>query len=171
MKSMHRFLLACGLALGVSATVAAAPTCTNPTIQPKANTELVKKFYEAFNTKNKALLDSVLATDWEDIPKAPGQGPGLAGMKDAMDGYYSSFPDFTATNEDFVATGNKVVVRSTIRATQEGEFSSVKPSGKKIEVMAIDIHELCGGKVVRTWHVEDWLSGLFQMSALPMKAE
>lgn len=35
--------------------------------------------------------------------------------------------------------------------------------------MAIDVHELCNGKIVQTWHVEDWLSGMFEMGALPFK--
>ncbi len=89
-------------------------------------------------------------------------------MKGAMDHYYASFPDFNATNEEFIVSGNKVVVRSTIRATQRGEFASVKPAGKAVQIMAVDIHELCAGKVVKTWHVEDWLSGLYQMNALPL---
>lgn len=136
---------------------------------PKNNIKVVKKFYKAFNTKEKNLLDQALAEDWVDVPVAPGQGPGRQGMKDAMDGYYASFPNFTVVNEDFITNGNKVVVRSTIHATQKGEFSSVKASDKPIEVMAIDIHELCGDHIKKTWHVEDWLTGLFQMGALPLK--
>jgi hypothetical protein len=107
--------------------------------------------------KNKAQLDVVLAPDWVDLPSA------------AMDHYFESFPDFTLKNEDFIVSGNKVVVRSILHATQRGEFSSIKPSGKPIEVMTIDIHEICNGKVVQTWHLEDWLAGMFQMGVLPLQ--
>jgi len=132
-----------------------------------AQIALVKKFYEAFRNHDKALLGEALAVDWVNIPVAPGQGPGLEGMRAAMDGYYKSFPDFNPVNADFIVEGNKVVVRSTIHCTQEGEFAGVRPSGKKIEVMAVDIHEISGGKIIKTWHVEDWLSGMFQMGGLP----
>lgn len=146
----------------------AAETC-KAVGTPKANVAVVKKFYEAFNTKNKALLDKALDKNWVDVPLAPKQGPGLEGMKAAMDGYYASFPDFKVTNEDFVTEGNKVVVRSTIRATHKGEFAGVKPSGKPIQIMAIDLHTVCNGLITKTWHVEDWLTGLFEMGALPPK--
>ena len=35
--------------------------------------------------------------------------------------------------------------------------------GRKIAIQAIDIHEFEDGKIVRTWHSEDWLTGLRQM--------
>lgn len=136
---------------------------------PAENVALVKGFYQAFASHSKDQLDTVLAADWVDVPLAPGQGPGLAGMKTAMDGFYASFPDFTPTNDDFIASGDKVVVRSTITATQRGPFAGVAPSNKRISVMAIDIHRICDGRIVQTWHVEDWLSGLFQMGGLPPK--
>jgi predicted ester cyclase len=115
------------------------------------------------------MFDDVLAKDWVDIPMAPGQGPGLEGMKGALAGYKAAFPDFTSTNQDFIAAGDKVVVRSTITATHAGDFASVKATNRKVVIAAVDIHQICDGKVVRTWHVEDWLSGLFEMGALPLK--
>lgn len=158
-------LLAAGLAV-ITSPVAAAGPCTDPGT-PSDNTALVKKFYVALDTKNKDLLDEVLAEDWVDVPLAPGQQPGRTGMKGAMDGYFNSFPDFNVMNQDGIAEGDKVVVRSTIRATQRGAFAGVAPSNKPFTIMAIDIHQVCNGRVVQTWHVEDWLSGLFQMGALP----
>jgi predicted ester cyclase len=29
---------------------------------------------------------------------------------------------------------------------------------------AIDIHEFDDGKIVRTWHIEDWMTGLRQLA-------
>ena len=113
------------------------------------------------------LLDDVLSAGWIDIPMAPGQKAGRAGMKGAMDGYFQSFPDFNVVNQDMIAEGDKVVVRSEIHATQSGAFAGVAPSNRPFTIMAIDIHQICDGRVVKTWHVEDWLNGLFQMGALP----
>ena len=146
----------------------AAESCANPGT-PSANIELVKKFYSAINSHAKPLLDEVLAKDWVDVPLTPGQGPGLEGMKGALDHYYAAFPDFTATNEDFVANADKVLVRSTIHATQKGDFAGIKATGKTITLMAMDLHQICNGRVIQTWHVEDWLSAMFEMGALPPK--
>jgi steroid delta-isomerase-like uncharacterized protein len=154
------------LLAGIAMPAHAASTCTHIGT-PAANTALVKVFYRALDRHDPSLLDQVLAKDWTDIPAAPGQASGRAGMKGAMAGYYASFPDFHVVNDDFVAQGDKVVVRSTIQATQRGSFAGVPASGKPFSITAVDIHQICDGRVVKTWHVEDWLSGLFQMGALP----
>ena len=149
--------------------LARAETCAPPS-EPAANVALVKGFYAAFNTMQKSRLDDVLAQAWVDTPMSPGQGPGREGMKGAMDGYHQAFPDFHAENQDFIASGDKVVVRSLITATQKGDFAGVKATGKPIQLMAIDIHRICNGRVAETWHVEDWLGALFQMGAMPPKS-
>jgi steroid delta-isomerase-like uncharacterized protein len=146
----------------------AVDACKQPG-RPAANIELVKTFYASFNTKNKALLDNVLAPDWIDIPLAQGQGPGREGLKEMMNSYFASFPDMNVKNEDFITQGNQVVVRSTLRGTQKGAFAGVKPSGKRFEILVIDVHQICNGRVLKTWHAEDWLSGLFQMGGLPLQ--
>ena len=35
--------------------------------------------------------------------------------------------------------------------------------GKSFKTMAIDIHEVLGGKIKKTWHIEDWLTALNQL--------
>ena len=160
-----------GLLLGaflISSPASAGEPCKTPG-NPEANIALVKGFYAAFNTGDKSLFDGVLAKDWVDVPLAPGQGPGREGMKGALDGFKAAFPDLAAKNEDFIAAGDKVVVRSTITGTQDGDFASVRASHRKIMIGATDIHQICDGKVVTTWHVEDWLTALFEIGALPLK--
>lgn len=156
---------ALALLAGFAGPLQAAP-CTDLGT-PEANVALVKIFYAALDMHQAELLDKVLDEQWLDIPAAPGQGPGRAGMKSAMAGYYTSFPDFHVVNDDFVAQDGKVLVRSTIRATQRGSFAGAPASDKAFTIMAMDLHEICKGRVVKTWHVEDWLSGLFQMGVLP----
>ena len=38
-------------------------------------------------------------------------------------------------------------------------------TGQPIQFMAIDIHRLQDGQIVETWHIEDFLSVLFQIGA------
>ena len=37
--------------------------------------------------------------------------------------------------------------------------------GLPFKTMAIDIHQFKDGKVIKTWHIENWLGALFQMGA------
>ena len=54
-------------------------------------------------------------------------------------------------------------MRSTIRGTHEGDLFGIPATGRPIEFMAIDIHRLENGQIVETWHIEDFLSVLFQL--------
>ena len=128
-------------------------------------TETAKIFYQALSSNQPDLLDQVLAPDWEDVPLAPGQKPGRDGFKPLVSGFNKIFDGLKIANEDIIESGDKVVVRSTVEGTQAGEFAGFPSKGKPFKIMAIDIHQFKDGKVVKTWHLEDWLSGLFQMGA------
>ena len=122
-------------------------------------------WYEAFNTKDPRLVDSILSEGWEDIPAAPGQPAGREGMKHLIAQLTTTFPDLKVTNHDILQDGNKVTVRSEMTATQRADFLGVPAKGRTLRIMAIDIHEFRDGKIVRTWHTEDWLTGLHQLGA------
>jgi predicted ester cyclase len=72
----------------------------------------------------------------------------------------------TITVKDLVEQDNKVVVRSEIAGTQEGEFLGHPGKRGKLAIQAIDIHEFEDGKIIRTWHSEDWMTGLHQLRIL-----
>lgn len=168
MSKITRLTAALATCLCLATTSVVAAECRAPGI-PEANVTLVKGFYEAFNTMSLSRLDTVLAKDWVDVPMGAGQEPGLDGWKKMLGHYHAAFPDLHATNNDFIASGDKVVVRSTITGTQRGEFVGVKATDKSVKMQAIDIHQVCDGRIVQTWHVEDWLNGMFQLGILPPK--
>jgi len=56
------------------------------------------------------------------------------------------------------------VVRGEATGTPVAQFMGVPPQGKRFTAMTIDIHEVRGGKIVRTHHVEDWTSAVHQLS-------
>lgn len=129
------------------------------------NADKIKLFYEAFGQDKPELLDNILSPDWEDVPPNEGQAAGRDAFKPFLGGFHKIFPDLKVVNEDIIDAGDKVVVRSTITGTQAGTFAGFASKGKPFSVMAIDIHQFKNGKVIKTWHVENWLAGLFQMGA------
>jgi steroid delta-isomerase-like uncharacterized protein len=126
---------------------------------------IVRSFYEPFNTGDTSVYETILAEDWVDTPLGPGQQPGRAGFPPVITYFRSIFPDLQLTTEEVIVSGDKAAVRSTIRATHEGELFGIPGTGKPIEFMAIDIHHLENGQIVATWHIEDFLSVLFQIGA------
>ena len=126
----------------------------------------VVRWYEAFDRKAPALLDGILSDQWVDIPPAPGQLPGRQGAKDLLAQLTAAFPDLAIKIEDVLQDGNKVTVRSEISGTQRGPFMGRPGQNRKMTIQAIDIHEFKDGRIVRTWHTEDWLTGLHQLGVL-----
>jgi len=129
----------------------------------RADKKNVSLWYEAFSKKDPALLDRILSTNWVDIPPAPDQPPGPAGATQILVELTTAFPDLDIKIEDVLQEGNKVIVRSMISGTQRGALMGFPAKNRKMSIQAIDIHEFKDGKIVRTWHTEDWMSGLHQL--------
>lgn len=121
----------------------------------RRNTEaakaLVRRIYDAFTTGRVDLLDDVVASDFRDHDPAPGQAPGLAGLKQAVGFFRAAFPDGELVVDELVAEGDKVVARVRLRGTQHGEFFGVPPSGRLVSAEGIEIYRIAGGKVVEGW--------------------
>jgi predicted ester cyclase len=137
-------------------------------------TELIGSFYEAFSGKTE-LLDAVMTDDWDDIPLGPGQEPGRAGARSLIEGINKVFSDLRIVVEEIIdargAGGNGMVgVRAKMRGVHTGEFLGIAPTGRETEVRAHDFHEIVDGRVVRTYHMEDWLNWFQQVQSWPSAA-
>lgn len=123
----------------------------------------VTLWYQAFDKNDPKLLDKILSDTWIDIPPAPNQAPGPAGAKQILTELRTAFPDLKITIQEILQDGNKVIVRSEIAGTQRQALMGFAPKNRKMKIQAVDIHEFKDGKIIRTWHTEDWLTGLHQL--------
>jgi steroid delta-isomerase-like uncharacterized protein len=123
-------------------------------------------WYRAFNENAPALLDRVLDKKWEDIPAAAGAPTGPEGVKRMLVELITTFPDFKVQVKDVLQDGSKVIVRSEITGTQKGTFLGTASKNRSFSIQAVDIHEFKDGKIIRTWHTEDWMTGLRQLGIL-----
>jgi steroid delta-isomerase-like uncharacterized protein len=123
----------------------------------------VTLWYDAFTQNNPLLLDRILDDNWVDIPAPPGQPAGPAGAKEILVQLTTTFADLKITIQDILQDGDKVVVRSEISGTQRANFMAFPAKNRKMTIMAVDIHEFKDGRIIRTWHTEDWLTGFRQL--------
>ena len=120
---------------------------------------LVRRHYEEVLTgKNAPLIDELYAEqirngDGEMIPRE--QFKMLAQMSVA------AFPDLVVTVKDQIAEGDKVVTRWTATGTQKGQFMNLAPTGRRVTIKAIHIHQVTAGRIAALWEEIDML-GLFQ---------
>ncbi len=165
---------AIAFALALVAAPALAQDCskTSEGTAALANYPAVRAFYDSMTLGDVDLVDCAVGAEWLNNPAAPGTPKGPEGFKPAVYGLKMLFSQYAFTTEDVVASGGKVVVRSTVTAKQIAPFLGVPPSDTVVKFQTIDIHQLgADGKLAQSWHVEDWLSYLMMQGALPLKAE
>ncbi len=130
----------------------------------------VETFYRAFSDKNPDLVDEVLAPTWDDIPLAPGQGPGPEGIKPIIRSVVAAFPDVRITLHDVIQEPGRIGVRAEISGTHLGALFGIAPTGKRVSFRLHEFHMLDGKQVLATWHLEDWFGLFLELGQFPPRA-
>ena len=89
-----------------------------------------------------------------------------AAKQEAAD-FRRGFPDVVSTIEDLIAEGDKVVARWRARATHQGEYMGIPPTGKEVEFTGISVYRIEAGKIAESWNEEDELGLMRQIGAIP----
>jgi len=132
-----------------------------------AERRAVETLYRAFSEKDPALVDLAVTPEWNDIPLAPGQGPGPDGIKPIIEGLVGALPDVHITIHDMVQVPGRIGVRAEISGTHQGPLFGIAPSGKKVSIRLHEFHELDGERITTTWHMEDWFGLFLQLGSFP----
>jgi steroid delta-isomerase-like uncharacterized protein len=95
------------------------------------------------------------APDYELLPHDP-PARLIDTFKETFSEAREGFPDLSITIEDVMAEGDRVAARVVMRGTHRGEFQGITPTGKRVEVRAIDMFRISNGKIVEHWgHADD----------------
>jgi len=76
------------------------------------------------------------------------------------------FPDVTSIIENLIAEGDKVVARWRSRATHQGDYMGIAPSGKAVEFTGISFYRIEGNKIAQSWNIEDQFGLMRQVGAI-----
>ena len=137
-------------------------------ISTEAARDSVAPFYKALNAEfaneSAELIKQSTAPQWiscrgNDICNSRDEV--IAGIGQRL----KSVPDLKWEIKEILVSGNQVTVRGEATGTPAGEFMGAPHTGKSFKVMSIDVHTLEGGKMVRSYHIEDWLGAVRQISA------
>ncbi len=131
------------------------------------NEAIARRGYEAINQKNLDALDEVVASDMIDHDPAPGQAPGLEGVKQYFSSLHTAFPDVQMNVEDMIAEADKVVARVSVSGTHQGEFMGIDPTGNRVTITGIDILRITDSKIVEHWGNFDDLGMMQQLGVIP----
>jgi predicted ester cyclase len=136
------------------------------------NKVLLRQYVEeVWDKQNPAAVDDFLSPDYK-RHRSPTTTPlTREGQKQLLIQFRTAFPDIQLTVEEVIAEDTRLAFRSTIRATHQGEFFGMAPTGKQITVGLVDIIHIKNGQFVEQWGGPDLFDLVKQLGAeLSMKS-
>ena len=128
---------------------------------------LTRRFYDdVLVGGNLDLIDELVHDEFVEHEEFPGLPPGKESIRFFVTTMREAFPDLTTTVEDIIVEDNKVVSRLRFSGTHRGEFGGIPPTGKKIDVQAIDIVAYRDGKLIEHWGVTDQMAMMQQLGVI-----
>ena len=122
------------------------------------NKAIARRVYEIVSTGDFERAAEIVDKEAPDNELLPHDPPAklIDTFKETFAEAREGFPDLSVTVEDVMAEGDRVAARVTMRGTHRGEFQSIAPTGKRVEVKAMDMFRISNGKIVEHWgHADD----------------
>ncbi len=131
------------------------------------NKKLVRRYYEEIvNTGKVEDIDSFISPNYAEIHDNKKYWIGLEGAKEHVLGVRQTYPDLHLTVEQQIGEGKWVVSRVTMRGTHRGEWLGIKPTGKVLEVSAVNIDKVVAGRIVEHSGAANLLGPLLEAGAV-----
>ena len=157
MSTAKNILAATSLAIASIATAASA-----------GNVETVQKFYDLLSNpgseSHAAAFVASVSPEWESVGNYSGENKTQEVFLGQVGGFAQLMPDLKWDVQAMHDAGDFVTVRSRATGTPVAPFFGVDGQGRSFDIMTIDIHEMEDGKILRSFHVEDWATALQQLS-------
>jgi steroid delta-isomerase-like uncharacterized protein len=126
---------------------------------------LVAAYVAMLNGHDTDLLDVFVAEDYRNHNAFVADG--REANRQFWTAFFGALPDLSATVEDVVVSGDRVVGRFTYRGTHTGELMGIPPSGNRVEMRSIDIWRVEDGMFVEHWDELNLMEVFQQIGALP----
>ena len=131
-----------------------------------------KRFMRAYvanviDAENAARGDEYFAENFYNHDPAPGEQPGLTGVKAFIGSIFAAFSGFRTNVSEQMGEGDFVVGRWTQTFKQTGSYLGFPVSGVQVLIGGITITRVRGNRIVEEWEARDAASLLQQMGVAP----
>jgi predicted ester cyclase len=129
--------------------------------QVETNKTIINRYFEAYNTKNDAIFDEIIAPDYIDHAQSAymgSPGRGVAGAKNDLKHLLDKSNDFSYLIEAIVASDSYPDLVGTY---WKGSVipKAIQPdaphTNKIINYRGVSIYRIQNWKIIETWHVSD----------------
>ncbi len=129
-----------------------------------ANIELLHRYFDAvWAHGNLDALSGFLHERYRRHTSPEAAPLDATGQSQRLRGFRAAFPDITIDLEDFLADGDCIAFRSTMRGTHRGEFLGIQPTGRRVTVGLVDMMRIEDGRIIEQWGGPDMLDLLRQL--------
>lgn len=134
----------------------------------ESNKQLCRDYFAAFLARDAGWMDKHIAPGFvRHDPGLPFEVRGPAGVLQLHDALLPAFPDMQLPLDDFVAEGEKVLVRLCVQATHTGPFGALAATGRRIDIGVLDLFQIRDGRLIEHWALLDNLGMLKQLGVTP----
>jgi predicted ester cyclase len=124
------------------------------------NKAIIQRYFEAYNNKNQAIFDEIIAPDYIDHGQTAymgSPGRGVAGAKNDLKNSLDKFDDLNYVVDAMIASPR---YPDLVGAYWKGSLtpkstSDTQQINKTINYRGVSIYRIQNGKMVETWHVVD----------------
>jgi predicted ester cyclase len=134
------------------------------------DTALVRSLYDKLLNGTTApdlaqRAEAILAPNWATRGNNAHPAGSVADFVRNLQGFGQAIPNLRWEIQEIISSGDRHVVRGRATGTPAKPVFGVEPTGKSFDIMSIDIHTVRGGRIVETYHVEDWAGAIRQLRA------
>jgi predicted ester cyclase len=111
--------------------------------------EIARAWFEMCRTGDSDRLTELVTGDY--LAHGPGGTGDLDVFTEWLQWYPATFGDQRPALEDVIASGDRVVVRYTVRSTYRGGYLELPPRDQDVRETGIIIFRLAGDRIAETW--------------------
>jgi predicted SnoaL-like aldol condensation-catalyzing enzyme len=128
--------------------------------QVEINKTIIQRYFEAYNNKNEAIFDEIIAPDYIDHGQSAymgSPGRGVAGAKNDLKNSLAKLDDLNYVVEAMIASPSYPDLVGTYwKGSLTPKLTSeTQHTNKIINYRGVSIYRIQNGKMVETWHVVD----------------
>jgi steroid delta-isomerase-like uncharacterized protein len=127
-----------------------------------------RRMYGLLNSGDIDGFGEGLADDFVEHEETPGLAPTKDGVLEFFRMQLAGFPDLRMEPQDVLVSDDKVVIRSKLTGTHQGELMGIPATGRSIDVSVIDIIQFRDdGLAHEHWGVIDSMAMMQQLGVVP----
>ncbi len=131
------------------------------------NKQLVRDYYEqVFNTGDVERLAEFISPHYTEVYLNERHELGVDGALEHVLGVRKTYEGLHLTIDQQIAEGQWVVTCVTMRGTHAGEWIGMAPTGKEVEMTAVNIDRVVEGRIVEHGGAANMLAPLLSIGAV-----